>query len=68
MNWRGVFFLLGRLLLALTAALLVPAVVALYYKSGEHTAFLISAGVSGIAGLILQTRFSDGLANDKFGR
>ena len=43
MNWRGVFFLLGRLLLALTVALLVPAAVAYYFHSGEQSAFLVSA-------------------------
>jgi trk system potassium uptake protein TrkH len=57
MNYRGVLFLLGRLLLALTAALLVPAGVA-YYLGGEAMyAFLISAALAGVAGLILQQLF-----------
>ncbi|MHC4990872.1 MAG: TrkH family potassium uptake protein, partial [Planctomycetota bacterium] len=57
MNSRGVLFLLGRLLLALTVALLAPAGVALYRGGGEARAFLISAGLAGVAGLVLQRVF-----------
>jgi trk system potassium uptake protein TrkH len=67
MNYRGVLFLLGRLLLALTAALLVPAGVA-YYLGGEGMrAFLISAALAGVAGLIMQQLFHQD-ADFKFGR
>jgi trk system potassium uptake protein TrkH len=54
MNFKGVLFLLGRLLLALACALLVPAVLA--YAQGDLTYrdFLNSAGVAGLLGLILQ--------------
>lgn len=68
MNWRGVYFLLGRLLLVLTVALLVPAAVAYYFRSGEQVAFLASAGVTGLAGGILQYVFRDGLVMGRFGR
>jgi trk system potassium uptake protein TrkH len=57
MNFKGVLFLLGRLLLALGCALLAPAVLA--YTQGEliYRDFLISAGVAGLLGLILQFGF-----------
>lgn len=54
MNLRGVLFLLGRLLLALSVALLVPAVIA----SGEVlVSFLISAAIAGACGVVLERTF-----------
>jgi trk system potassium uptake protein TrkH len=67
MNYRGVLFLLGRLLLALTAALLIPAGVALYLGGEGMKAFLISAALAGVAGLIFQHLFHQE-ANFRFGR
>lgn len=57
MNSSAVLFLLGRLLLAITAALLVPAAVSLYYDGPAYSAFLISAAISGLTGLLLQHVF-----------
>jgi trk system potassium uptake protein TrkH len=57
MNLRGVFFLLGRLLLALAGALLVPAAVAYFDGKAGLVAFLISAAVAAIAGIILERTF-----------
>ena len=58
MNLRGVFFLLGRLLLVLSVALLIPAAVA-YFSDGriELVAFLMSAGVAAAAGISLERKF-----------
>lgn len=67
MNYRGVLFLLGRLLLALTAALLVPAAVAYYLGGDGMHAFLISAALAGVTGLILQQLFHQ-KRDLKFGR
>jgi trk system potassium uptake protein TrkH len=66
MNLRGVLFLLGRLLLALTAALLVPAVVA-YYRGEPPQPFLVSAGIAGLLGLLLERTFRQE-ADFRFGR
>jgi len=66
MNLRGVLFLLGRLLLALTAALLVPAAVA-YFRGERPEPFLVSAGIAGLAGLILERSFRQ-QADFRFGR
>jgi trk system potassium uptake protein TrkH len=66
MNFRGVLFLLGRLFLALTAALLVPAAVAVY-QGEPPLPFLVSAGVAGLAGLLLQRGFRQE-ADFRFGR
>jgi len=57
MKVGSVLYLLGRLLLAITAALLVPAGVAYYKGSGDLHAFLVSAGISGALGLVLQRVF-----------
>jgi trk system potassium uptake protein TrkH len=67
MNYRGVLFLLGRLLLALTAALLVPAGVAFYLGGEGMSAFLISAALAGVGGLIIQQVFHQD-ADFRFGR
>ena len=56
MNLRGVLFLLGRLLLTLTAALLVPAAVAYFLGEAIHP-FLTSAIVAGVLGITLQQVF-----------
>ncbi len=61
MNFRGVFFLLGRLLLALSAALLVPGGVALYLGSGDAKAFFVPAALAGVLGIVVQRAFRDGL-------
>ena len=66
MNFRGVLFLLGRLLLALTAALLVPAAVA-YYQGERPAPFLVSAGIAGLAGLLLERTFRQ-RSDFRFGR
>jgi trk system potassium uptake protein TrkH len=57
MNVRGVFFLLGRLLIALAVALLVPAGVAYWQGEPELRAFLISAGVAVVTGVVLERGF-----------
>ena len=49
MNLSGVFFLLGRLLLARSGALLVPAVVAYFDGGVGLRAFLASAAVAAVA-------------------
>jgi len=61
MNFRGVFFLLGRLLLALGAALLVPGGVALYLGSADAKAFFVSAALVGVLGIVVQRVFRGGL-------
>lgn len=57
MNLRGVFFLLGRLLLVLSVALLIPAAVAYFDGEVELVAFLLSAGVAAAAGISLERKF-----------
>jgi trk system potassium uptake protein TrkH len=57
MNLRGVLFLLGRILLALAVAVLVPAVVA-YFKSEDFSVYLISCAVAGGSGFVLQRVFA----------
>ncbi len=57
MRFDSVCYLLGRLLLAITAALLVPAVVSYFQDGPDFHAFLISAGLALVAGLILQRVF-----------
>jgi trk system potassium uptake protein TrkH len=57
MNLRGVLFLLGRLLLALGAALLVPAGVALLTRDGGLWPFLYAAGFTGVIGVALERSF-----------
>ena len=57
MRFGSVFYLLGRLLLAITAALLVPAFVSYFQDGPDFQAFLISAGLALVAGLTLQHVF-----------
>lgn len=54
MNYRGVAFLLGRLLLALGVALLIPTVIA---QGDTLRAFLLSAAVTLVVGLGLERGF-----------
>ncbi|HXV75709.1 MAG TPA: TrkH family potassium uptake protein [Candidatus Polarisedimenticolaceae bacterium] len=54
MNYRGVFFLLGRLLIALALALLAPAAVAWFFDDGVWTAFVGPALLAAVAGIVLQ--------------
>ena len=67
MNFRGVLFLLGRLLLSLAAALLVPAVVAWTQHGADRWAFTLAAVLVGLCGGVLERLFrqSDGFP---FGR
>ena len=51
MNYRGILFLQGRLLLGLAVAMTVPAIVAFFLADGSPRVFLISAGVTGGLGL-----------------
>ena len=57
MNLRGVLFLLGRLLLALGVALVVPAVASYLLGEPPHPSFLYAAGFAGIIGIALQRGF-----------
>ncbi|MCP3979667.1 MAG: TrkH family potassium uptake protein [bacterium] len=57
MNLRGVLYLLGRLLLALTAALIVPAVVAWFVDRDRTWVFAVAAAVAGVGGVVLQRVF-----------
>lgn len=57
MNFGSVFFLLGRLLLAIAGALLVPAGVAYFHDGPDFNAFLISAASAGVIGVLLQRVF-----------
>ncbi len=67
MNYRGVVFLLGRLLLALAAALLAPAVVAHFTGGVETRDFLLSAAAAGLTGILFQRLFRQ-KADFPFGR
>jgi len=67
MNYQGVLFLLGRLLLALGAALLVPAGLAWYVGGAEANAFLQAAVIAGVLGVIVERVFRKGL-DVPFGR
>jgi trk system potassium uptake protein TrkH len=67
MNFRGVLFLLGRLLLTLAAALLVPAALALYLGGEQLREFLIASAVTAIAGVLLAWFFRQ-QADFRFGR
>ena len=57
MNVGSVLFLLGRMLLALGGALLIPAAVAWARDERALTAFLFSAGLALLAGRVLQHVF-----------
>lgn len=67
MNFRGVLSLLGRLLLALGFALLVPAGVAVHYGGGEARAFFLAAAIAGVLGLLIERLFRADLSAS-FGR
>ncbi len=66
MNLGGVLFLLGRLLLGLAVALLVPASLAWAEAEPELAAFLYSAGIACVSGIVLQARFRQA-ADFRFG-
>ncbi len=57
MNYRGVLFLLGRLLAALGVTLLVPGVVAHLHDESARWAFFISAALTGLSGVVLERVF-----------
>jgi len=57
MNYRGVFFLLGRLLMALAIALLIPVAVALAMDREAIAAFVISSAIAGGLGLYAEWAF-----------
>ena len=67
MNYRGVLYLLARLLLALGVALLVPACVALYLGDAEAKAFIQAAAIVLILGAVVGLQFRKGL-DARFGR
>jgi trk system potassium uptake protein TrkH len=67
MNYRGVLYLLGRLLIALAVALIAPAAVSYWLHSGEVHAFLVPAALAAVAGLSAQRVFRQ-QAHFKFGR
>ena len=68
MNLGGVLFLLGRLLLALAGAMLIPATVS-YFVDGLAAAddFIVPAGLVGVAGFVMQIAFRQP-RNFSFGR
>jgi trk system potassium uptake protein TrkH len=68
MNYRGLLYLLGRLLLALALALLVPAGVSYYLGAGETWAFLTAALIAGATGLTLQFVLRQPVEQIRFGR
>jgi trk system potassium uptake protein TrkH len=61
MNLSGVFFLLGRLLIALGVSLLVPAAVAYADKGIGLPQFLLSAAIAATVGIFLERRFIRGM-------
>ena len=67
MNYRGVLFLLGRLLLALAVALLVPTAVSWALGEGNASAFGLVAALAAVAGLVAQVWFRQPAAF-RFGR
>ncbi len=67
MNVRGVLFLLGRVLLALAVALLVPAAVAWSRGGPDFRALIYSAAVAGILGIAIERSFRQG-KDFQFGR
>jgi trk system potassium uptake protein TrkH len=54
MNVRVVVFLLGRLLMALAAALLVPGILSLYYGERDYGIFFGPAAMAAVFGLLMQ--------------
>ena len=67
MNYRSVIFLLGRLLLALGATLLVPAGIAMFYGDPLVNAFLTSALIVCAIGVSIEVLFRTDL-DHCFGR
>jgi trk system potassium uptake protein TrkH len=59
-NFASVLFLLGRLLLALAAALLVPGLLAHFQEDPSRIPFFVSAGVALACGLFLERFFRPG--------
>jgi len=57
MRFGPVFYLLGRLLLAITAALLIPTFVSYFQDGPDFYAFLISSALALVAGMTLQRAF-----------
>ena len=53
MNRKIIFSVIGRLLEVFSLLLLLPAVVSFIYKENEAYAFLISAGISLVVGIVL---------------
>ncbi|MBQ8868323.1 MAG: TrkH family potassium uptake protein [Oscillospiraceae bacterium] len=53
MNRRMIFYTLGKLLIALSALLVLPLAVSIYYKESCTLAFLITAAISLVMGLLL---------------
>ena len=53
MNRRMIFYTLGKLLIALSALLVLPLAVSVYYKESCTLAFLIAAAISLVMGLLL---------------
>lgn len=57
MNYHGVIFLLGRLLMTLAVALLVPVAAALAIDRKAIVPFVVSSAIVGAAGLLAQSAF-----------
>lgn len=57
MNYKMIFSTLGRVFLALAALLLLPAAVALYFREECLSAFLMSAAISFVIGIVLALVF-----------
>ena len=60
MNFRGIAFVMGTLLVVTGVAMLAPALVAVIYGEGDLSALLISALVACILGLPLRLGFAHG--------
>jgi trk system potassium uptake protein TrkH len=60
MNYRGIAYVMGTLLVVTGAAMLAPAVCAAIYGEGDLTALLVSAVISCALGLPLRLRFAHG--------
>ncbi|HSF19032.1 MAG TPA: TrkH family potassium uptake protein [Vicinamibacteria bacterium] len=67
LNYGGVLFLVGRLLLALAVALILPGILAHFTNREARLSFFISAAVAAVAGISLQRRF-DQEGDFQFGR
>jgi trk system potassium uptake protein TrkH len=66
-NIGSVLFLLGRLLLTLALALLIPALVGQYLNEDARWSFYVAAGIAGALGLFLERYFHESDEFD-FGR